>query len=598
MDRHRCGSSEQTGPCRQAASVSRSDRPGGAAPPLTASGGGRRTQDDRCVAAVRPVTMIPLLITIMLLLSFSRTLPASGAVPNEESQTCLGCHDVPGMVMTFGDRTTLPVRVNGQQFASSAHGPLGCAGCHPDVSLASHPSAQYASKQQFLQHLAGVCRNCHSDDQLMANPQHQRVISGADARPCTGCHGAHAVKKASARKEKISVSQYCLTCHSKPLTRSIDGKTVSLTIDEAWIKGSVHPSHECTDCHRAYSKGSHPSPKGNARGREVTHAASETCERCHFDKAVKEKDSIHAVLLAEGDQRAPGCSDCHGAHRVGPGALADTLDGVPCRKCHQESFDAYRTSVHGMSKPTATRHRPLCAACHTAHTVKPAMASRSPRDMCLSCHPSYEQEHGQRLPNPKAHLEMVACTACHVPLNYKRSIYLRLTEAATGRLLSDSEVQTLLKARGVTDRQIGSRELWQLYRDLNAAKAVNVAVAVSMDVRRNAHYLAPKDIAVQQCEKCHSANSSFFQTVAVAAADADGREVLHDVDPRVLESAYGVILLKRFYVMSGTRLTAMDYAGVVIILGGMAFPVVHGTARLMTRHLRRGTKRPEGRGKP
>jgi acyl-coenzyme A thioesterase PaaI-like protein len=50
--------------------------------------------------------------------------------------------------------------------------------------------------------------------------------------------------------------------------------------------------------------------------------------------------------------------------------------------------------------------------------------------------------------------------------------------------------------------------------------------------------------------------------------------------------------------MSGTRLTAMDYAGVMIILGGIAFPVLHGTARLMTRHLRRGAKKPEGRGKP
>jgi hypothetical protein len=310
---------------------------------------------------------------------------------------------------------------------------------------------------------------------------------------------------------------------------------------------------------------------------------------------VKEKDSIHAVLLARGDQRAPGCSDCHGAHRVGPGALADTLDGVPCRKCHQDMFDAYRTSVHGMTKPTAAAHPPLCASCHTAHDVKPAMASRSPRDMCLACHPAYEEGHRQQLPNPKAHLEMVACTACHVPLAYKRSIYLRLIDAAEGKLLGDAEVQAALTARGVTAGQIGPKELWQLYRDLNAKKAVNVAVAVSMDVRRNAHYLAPKQIAVRQCDACHSADSSFFRTVAVASAGPDGREVLRDVDPRALTSAYGVVLLKRFYVMSGTRLTAMDYAGVLIILGGIAFPVLHGTARMLTRHLRAGKGKPEGR---
>jgi len=592
MGMHSCGRYEQKGPCGNLSGDRGSVKPPGAGCPAE----GKRTKYGASVAG--RMLALSLLLAVMLLLWHPRALQASGPELGEDAQACLGCHATPGMTMTFGDRSTLSVHVDGQQFARSAHGALGCTGCHVDVSLDKHPSASYASKKQFLQHLAGACRNCHADDQLMANPLHKRTISRADAMPCTGCHGAHAVKKVPARKEKLSVSQYCLTCHTKPLTRSIDGKTISLAIDEAWIKGSVHPSHECTDCHTAYSKGSHPSPKTFASGRQLTHAASETCERCHLEKAVKEKDSIHAVLLAKGDQRAPGCSDCHGSHRVGPGALADTLDGVPCRKCHQESFDAYRTSVHGMTKPTATAHPPLCAACHTAHDVKPAMASRSPRDMCLSCHPAFEKDHGQRLPNPKAHLEMVACTACHVPLIYKRSIYLRLTDAATGKLLSDAEVQTLLKARGDTAKQIGPKELWQLYRDLNAAKAVNVAVAVSMDVRRNAHYLAPKDIAVKQCDICHSADSSFFKTVAVAVAGADGREVLHDVDPKVLGSAYGVILLKRFYVMSGTRLTAMDYAGVLIILGGMAFPVLHGTARLMTRNLRRGTKKPEERGKP
>ena len=536
-------------------------------------------------------------VLLILILFLPCTAASAPAKLSGEAETCLTCHAAPA-TKTFSDGSTVSVQINGKRFASSVHGSLGCTSCHTDVNLENHPSAKYATKKQFVLHVAKACRTCHDDRQLTASPLHQRAISRPDAQPCSTCHGSHTIGKALARKDKGSASQYCLTCHSKPLTRSIDGKTISLTIDEAWIKGSVHPSHECTDCHTAYSKESHPSPKASASGRELTHAASETCERCHLEKAVKEKDSIHAVVLAEGNQRAPGCSDCHGAHRVGPGALADTLDGVPCRKCHQETFDAYRTSIHGMAKPTATAHRPLCAACHTAHDVKPAMASRSPRDMCLSCHPAFEKAHGQQLPNPKAHLEMVACTACHVPLEYKRSIYLRLTDAVTGKLLSDSSVQALLKERGVTAKQIKPKELWQLYSDLNATKAVNVAVAVSMDARRNAHYLGPKDIAVKQCEICHSADSSFFKTVAVAAAGPDGREVLHDVDPKALGSAYGAILLKRFYVMSGTRLTAMDYAGVMIILGGMAFPVLHGTARLMTRHLRQGTKKPEGRGKP
>jgi hypothetical protein len=192
---------------------------------------------------------------------------------------------------------------------------------------------------------------------------------------------------------------------------------------------------------------------------------------------------------------------------------------------------------------------------------------------------------------------MVACTACHVPLTYKRSIYLRFTEAAKGTLLRDAEVRALLKARGAAAGPISPRDLWQLYRDMNEVQKVNVAVAVSMADRRAAHYLAPKGIAVRQCEACHSADSAFFQTVAVAVADQNGQEAMLEVDPQVLSSVYGAILLKRFYVMSGTRLTAMDYAGVLIILGGVAFPALHGTARFLTRRLRQGGGSGEGRRK-
>jgi hypothetical protein len=515
----------------------------------------------------------------------------------DDTETCLTCHSSPA-TKTFGDKTTVSVQVNGKRFAKSVHGPIGCTACHADVSLDNHPSASYASKRQFVRHVEKSCRNCHSDSQLMASAPHQRIISRPDAPACSSCHGSHGITRTAARKSGGSVTQYCLTCHARPLTRSIDGKAISLTIDESWVKGSVHRNHECTDCHTAYSKERHPAPKAYGSGRELSHEVSETCGRCHLDKAVKEKDSIHADLLAKGDQRAPGCSDCHGSHKVGPAALGDTLDGVPCRKCHQESYDAYRTSVHGMAKQNGTRHPPLCAACHKAHDVKAAMVSRSPREMCLACHLRYETDHGQRLPHPQAHLEMVACTACHVPLVYKRSIYLRFTEATKGKLLRDAEVRTLLKARGAAAGPIGPRELWQLYRDMNEVQTVNVAVAVSMTDRRTAHYLAPKGIAVRQCEACHSADSAFFQTVAVAVADENGQEALLEVDPKVLSSVYGAILLKQFYVMSGTRLTAMDYAGVLIILGGVAFPALHGTARFLTRRLRQGGGSGEGRRKP
>jgi hypothetical protein len=218
--------------------------------------------------------------------------------------------------------------------------------------------------------------------------------------------------------------------------------------------------------------------------------------------------------------------------------------------------------------------------------------------MCLGCHPAFEADHREWLPNPQSHLQMVSCTACHVPLAFKRRIYLRLSDAGTGKLLGDTEVRTNLEARGVNAGQIGPKEVWQLYRDLNQERKVKIDVAISMNDSLHAHHLAPKARAVRACESCHSADSSFFQFAGAAAAGPDGREVVFDIDPSVLGSVYGAVLLKQFYVMSGTRLTAMDYAGAAIILGGIAVPVVHGSLRFLTGRLRRGKNRGnEGRGK-
>ena len=541
--------------------------------------------------------LVPLLSIVVVLLLLPRAAYASAVALSEDAQACLNCHGAPGMVMTLGDKTTLSLHVDAKRFARSVHSAVGCAGCHSSVSLETHPSAAtYATKEKFLLHLASACRTCHADDQLMANPLHQRTITRANAPPCSSCHSAHSISKVSPRKKKIGNSQYCLTCHSKPLTKSVHGEPVSLTLGEGWVGASVHRNHECSDCHAAYSKEFHPPPAALANARELTLAAAETCKRCHFDKAVQYRDSIHAELSAKGNQQAPVCTDCHGAHRVGPSALADTLDGVPCRKCHRDIFTAYQSSVHGVMKNVGKGHTPLCAGCHKAHDVQPASASRTPRDMCLSCHPAFAQDHRQWLPNPQAHLEMVACTACHAPAGQQRCIYLRLTGDADGRLLNDANVRKLLDARGITGGPIPPRDLWWLYRNLNEGGTAAIAVAVGMSDAVLAHGITPKDRAIRRCEACHSANSSFYRTVSIAAAGPDGREVLHDVDPKILGSAYGALLLKRFYVMSGTRITAMDYVGLAMILGGLAVPVMHGAVRVMTARLRRERRhREEGR---
>src|SRR5690348_16063870 len=55
--------------------------------------------------------------------------------------------------------------------------------------------------------------------------------------------------KAAPKAAKMS-NEDCLACHSDPtLAKDENGKRVSLHVDDAKFKASIHSSFGCTDCH-------------------------------------------------------------------------------------------------------------------------------------------------------------------------------------------------------------------------------------------------------------------------------------------------------------------------------------------------------------
>jgi len=140
--------------------------------------------------------------------------PTAGALTDDDN-ACLGCHGQEGLTKTFGKGESLPLRVDGAAFEGSVHAPLGCAACHADVDLKTHPGAtkDYASVRAFALAKAGVCQQCHEDAfKQHADSVHARRIreGNAVAPTCTGCHGAHAVTPKTAY-------QTCVGCHAAAL---------------------------------------------------------------------------------------------------------------------------------------------------------------------------------------------------------------------------------------------------------------------------------------------------------------------------------------------------------------------------------------------
>lgn len=163
--------------------------------------------------------------------------PADAALSDGDN-ACLGCHGEEGLSKTFDKGEPLALHVDGAAFETSVHAPLGCAACHADVDLKTHPGAGQAfeSARAFSLAQVAVCQQCHEDafKQYAGSVHASRVGEGNALAPtCTGCHGAHAVTPRTAY-------QTCVSCHA-----------AALADHRQWLPNAAlhHEFVSCAACH-------------------------------------------------------------------------------------------------------------------------------------------------------------------------------------------------------------------------------------------------------------------------------------------------------------------------------------------------------------
>jgi thiosulfate reductase cytochrome b subunit len=531
----------------------------------------------------------------------------------EDAALCLACHGNKGMFMVFKDNEKMSVTVRYGDLAKSVHKSLKCTDCHQEISMQNHPGKKYDSKMAFVQEVNRACMTCHTTEKLKTMTNHAALVENADVPPCTGCHASHAVKRISALKSSLSGNDYCLFCHRLKISKTFaSGEVLSLRVEPANLAASVHNKHTCNDCHSEFSQDSHPK-KTYSTGREHSITISGVCRKCHEDKASQVRGSIHYnlsfawgdTLMQRGNLEAPVCTDCHGFHTVGPKTSYKTFSGIPCRKCHENIFQIYEKSVHGMAKARGEHKAPLCSSCHFAHDVKFTAMTDKMKSICLGCHKDAEALHKKWLPNADLHLNMVACAACHAPASGK-GIYLQFVDRNTGTSINEEQILEILgtDSASLSERLnahgegIDSEELSYILKQLNKKEAeAKLSYVGRMDVSRysEAHQLSIKKNAVRECESCHSKDSKFFKSVTLAIVKADGHIVSFSAQPGILGSLRSAGAFSQFYVLGGTRLTFLDWVGVLMVFCGILFPVAHISLRVFTLPLRkRRTVHAEG----
>ena len=104
----------------------------------------------------------------------------------------------------------------------------------------------------------------------------------------------------------------CLDCHSdKTLTKTnAAGKEVSLFVDEARLKATVHKTNTCAGLPRGHHL--------QAPGRQCAGAAAQLRQVPRQGNRKDYATSIHGVSHKLGASGAASCWDCHGSHDMLP----------------------------------------------------------------------------------------------------------------------------------------------------------------------------------------------------------------------------------------------------------------------------------------
>jgi len=227
----------------------------------------------------------------------------------------------------------------------------------------------------------------------------------------------------------------CIECHSdEELTTEKNGETISLFMDIAIFKGTVHAENGCVSCHEeAEVEGDeHPFPMSPVN-----------CENCHEEIGEIYQKSAHGHSISDhNDKMAPRCKDCHTKHNILPPTNKEAATyplNIPftCGRCHREGtemtkthdlnqhniIENYSMSIHG--KGLFVDGLIVTAVCTSGHTDNNVQKASDPEstinrdnivDTCNQCHVGIVDQfilsvHGN--PETTTEKKRPICVDCH-----------------------------------------------------------------------------------------------------------------------------------------------------------------------------------------
>lgn len=368
--------------------------------------------------------VISSLVIFFFLISYM--VPLNNAI-SDDTKACLRCHGIKTLQKKLDNGESISLFIDSKKYEKSVHGAMDCSSCHPDINLKNHPRPKkIADKRVYTKEFSKNCLNCHPQDSLTKLKVHGQIVKKGEVL-CSECHGSHYITSIKDWKNKASFSEYCLTCHQFNITKVLPSKEkISLKVNEAEIKKSVHGKFQCLVCHTDFSKVNHPIynyKDKNQYRKEMTRI----CTKCHTDEKLQ-KNPAHYALT-----KTVSCIECHGYHGVKPAKVAKTLpENQYCLNCHSRPISMKMKNGEVLSVQVKEAdilnsvHKNLkCTECHkefsvTQHPIRTfesvADYRTKAKDVCNNCHQDAVKKydisiHAEAL--KKGNQKSPDCLKCH-----------------------------------------------------------------------------------------------------------------------------------------------------------------------------------------
>lgn len=318
---------------------------------------------------------------------------AAAASP-EVNETCLACHGDKDAKGAAGKS----IAVDGATFVQSVHGEmhLKCTDCHADVSPQKLPHPEKLKPVN--------CATCHDKAAKdYGSTVHGMARTGGStvAATCTDCHGLHDIKRAkdpTSRTNHANLEATCGKCHGNDAmvasAKLPGGNIVTQFHDsihgKALTGAAAGSAPTCTNCHGAHTIRA----KSDADSATNRARIPDTCGTCHQKERAQFATSQHGKMRLEGNLAAPGCNDCHTAHRIQQHTVASFQTEVikECGNCHSDYLSTYRDTFHGQVTALGYARMATCASCHGSHEILPAsnpastVSAQNRLKTCQKCH--------------------------------------------------------------------------------------------------------------------------------------------------------------------------------------------------------------------